>query len=138
MAVFACITAHSMLQYAFLDGRLARVVGDPRRDAPAVAVILIAAGEALGLWLPALPIPWARMAARGWGALYLVAAATVAAIYHYFPFDLVVIDDRFMPDDGPPYLLAAFACLPIAGFGYLVGRMKSVRDELDADDRVAP
>ena len=133
-AVFGAVTAHSMLQYAFiLQGRLDQAFGDPRRGAPEVVVVLIAAAEAIGLWVPVLLIPWARPGARAWGALYALASATVAAAYHYSPFDLVVVSDTFLPTDGPPYLLAVFVLLPAAAFGYLVARSRKVDD--DEDDR---
>jgi hypothetical protein len=129
-AVFGAVTAHSTMQWAFLlEGRLDQVVGDPRGGAPAAAAVLVAAGEAVGLWLPVLLIPWARGAARFWGAAYMLSAAAAAAAYHYFPFDLPVMNDALVPGDGPPYLLAAFACLPIAAAGSLLGRMKSVDDD---------
>ncbi len=73
MAVFGSITAHSGLQWAFIDGRLHDVLGDPRGAAPGVVVVLIAAGGGLGLWLPILLIPWAQSAARMYGALYALA-----------------------------------------------------------------
>jgi hypothetical protein len=133
ITVFAAVTAHSAMQFAFVDGRLDQVLGDPRRDAPAATVVLIAAGEAIGLWLPVALVPWARGTARCWGALYTLAAATVAAAYHYAPFDLVVVSDEFLSHDGPPYLLAVFACLPLAGVGFLAGRLKSLDDLMDSE-----
>ena len=136
VTVFAAVTAHSAMQFAFVDGRLDQVLGDPRRNAPAAIVVLIAAGEAIGLWVPVALVPWARVAARYWGALYMLAAASVAAAYHYAPFDLVVVSDEFLPRDGPPYLLAVFGCLPLGGVGYLAGRLKSVDDRMDAEKDV--
>jgi hypothetical protein len=141
-AVFGAVTAHSMLQYAFiLEGRLDQVFGDPRRGAPEVVMVLIAAIEAAGLWLPVLLIPWARGGARAWGALYALASATVAAAYHYFPFDLVVVSDELVAPDGPPYLLAVFVLLPAAAVGYLVGRSRVIDDSDDdreLTDAIAP
>jgi hypothetical protein len=87
LTAFAAVTAHSMLQFAFLDGRLDVPLGDPRRGAPSVVVVLIAAGEAVGLWLPVVVLRWAQLSARLFGGLYMLASATVAAGYHYFPFD---------------------------------------------------
>src|SRR6187397_44418 len=114
MAVFGAITAHSGMQWAFIDGRLHDVFGDPRVAAPGVVAVLIAAGEAIGLWLPILLIPWAQFAARVYGALYALLSAIVAAIAFYLPDDLVSLNTGFIPADGPPYLLAAFVCLPVA------------------------
>lgn len=134
-AVFGAVTAHSTMQWAFLlEGRLDQVVGDPRRGALPVVVILIAAGEAVGLWLPVLLIPWARTIARVWGSLYALAAASAAAAYHYFPFDLRIVGQEFLSEDGPPYLLAAFVCLPLAAIGYLFGRTQLANQELEAED----
>jgi hypothetical protein len=126
MTVFAAIIAHSAMQYAFIDGRLDQVLGDPRTDADPIVVVLIAAGEAVGFWLPILVLPWAQFGARIWGALYALATAALAAVYFYFPFDLVVVSEELMAPDGPPYLLAAIICLPIAGIGYLLGRMSTL------------
>ncbi|HXT69368.1 MAG TPA: hypothetical protein VN700_06420 [Vicinamibacterales bacterium] len=122
LTLFAAVTAHSGFQWAFIDGtRMDTVVGDPRDGAPAVAVILIAAIEAVGLWLPFLILPWAQASARVWGAAYILSACTAAAATHYFPFDAGVFDGQILSPDGPPYLLAAFACLPVAAVGYLIG-----------------
>ena len=135
MAVFGSITAHSGLQWAFIDGRLHDVLGDPRGAAPGVIVVLIAAGEALGLWLPILLIPWAQFTARMYGALYALLAAIAAAVAFYFPDDLVSLNTGFIPTDGPPYLLAAFACVPVAALGFAAGRMNA-RADLDDEDRM--
>jgi len=135
MAVFGSITAHSGLQWAFIDGRLHDVLGDPRGAAPGVIVVLIAAGEALGLWLPILLIPWAQFTARMYGALYALLAAIAAAVAFYFPDDLVSLNTGFIPTDGPPYLLAAFACAPVAALGFAAGRMNA-RADMDDEDRM--
>ena len=135
MAVFGSITAHSGLQWAFIDGRLHDVLGDPRGAAPGVVVVLIAAGEALGLWLPIVLIPWAQSAARMYGALYALLAAIAAAVAFYFPEDLVSLDTGFIPTDGPPYLLAAFVCLPVAALGFAAGWMGG-RGDMDEEDRL--
>ena len=112
------------MQWAFLDGRLDSVVGDPRAGASAGAVFLIAAGEAAGLWVPVLLVPWAQFRARLAATAYVLAAVTLAAVYFYFPFDLVIIDEGLIAPEGPPYLLAAIACLPCAAIGYLIGWLK--------------
>lgn len=135
MAVFGAITAHSGMQWAFIDGRLHDVLGDPRGGAPGVVVVLIAAGEALGLWLPILLIPWAQTTARMYGALYALLAAIAAAVAFYFPDDLVSLDTGFIPTDGPPYLLAAFVLVPVAAIGFASGWMRA-RDDMDDEDRM--
>ena len=135
MAVFGAITAHSGLQWAFVDGRLHDALGDPRGAAPGVIVVLIAAGEALGLWLPILLIPWAQFAARVYGAIYALAAATAAAVAFYFPADLISLDTGFIPTDGPPYLLAALVCVPVAAIGFAAGWM-GARGDMDDEDRM--
>jgi hypothetical protein len=135
MAVFGAITAHSGLQWAFIDGRMHDVLGDPRAGAPGVVVVPIAAVEALGLWLPILLIPWAQAAARVYGALYALAAATAAAVAFYFPDDLLSLDTGFIPADGAPYLLAALVCVPVAALGYAAGWMRA-RDDTDDEDRM--
>ena len=134
MAVFAAITAHSGMQWAFIDGRLDAVFGNPRHGAFAGMVVLIAAGEAIGLWLPLLLVPWAQPNARVYGALYALAASITAAVAFYFPDDLVTLSPGLVPDDGPPYLLAAFALVPVAAVGYAAGWMRA-RDE-DEEDRM--
>ena len=133
LAVFAAITAHSGMQWAFVDGRLDGPLGDPRHTAPGVFVVLIAAGEAVGLWLPLLLVPWAQLNARICGALYVLSAATAAAVAFYFPENLIALNPAFIPTDGPPYLLAAFVCLPVAAVGFAVGWMQS-RSEADEDE----
>ena len=125
LTLFAAVSAHSAVQTVVFENRLHVTLGDPRADAPAVVVVPIAAGEAVGLWLPFLLIPWARMTARLWAALYALSAALAAALTFYFPFDGLSFDSEFFPSDGPPYLLAAVACLPVAGVGYLSGWMKT-------------
>ena len=70
-----------------------------------------------------------------YGALYALAAATVAAIAFYFPDDLVSLDTGFIPTDGPPYLLAAFVCVPVAALGFAAGRMRA-RDDMDDEDKM--
>jgi hypothetical protein len=124
LTLFAAVTAHSMMQSAFVEARLHEALGDPR-DGNEAVVILIAAGEAVGLWVPFLVVPWARFSARIWASLYAIAAATAAALYFYFPFDLLVIDEKLIAPEGPPYLLAAIGCLPVAAVGYLMGWLKS-------------
>jgi hypothetical protein len=125
LALFAVISAHSGVQWAFLDGRLDQVFGDPRTDAPEAVIVLIAGGEAVGLWLPWLLLPWAPVGARFSAALYGFAASLLAAVYHYFPFDLMVMTDELIAPEGPPYLLAFVACLPMAAVGFLMGWLKS-------------
>jgi hypothetical protein len=125
LTLFAAVTAHSMMQAAFVEARLHDRLGDPRDGANEAVVVLIAAGEAVGLWVPFLAVPWVRFRARVWGSLYALGAATAAALYFYSPFDLVVINENLIAPEGPPYLLAAIACLPIAGVGYLMGWLRA-------------
>ena len=124
LTLFAAVSAHSAVQSVVFENRLHLTLGDPRADAPAVVVVPIAAGEAAGLWLPFVLIPWARVSVRLWAALYALSASLAAALTFYFPFDSVSFNSEFFPSDGPPYLLAAIACLPVAGAGYLTGWMK--------------
>jgi hypothetical protein len=135
MAVFGAITAHSGLQWAFIDGRLHDVFGDPRAGGSGVMVVLIAAGEALGLWLPILLIPCAQFTARVYGALYALLSAIAAAVAFYFPDDFVSLSTGFIPADGPPYLLAAFVCLPVAALGFAAGWIRA-RSDMDDEDRM--
>ena len=100
-------------------------VGNPRDGANEAVVVLIAGGEAAGLWVPFLVVPWARFSARVWGSLYALGAATAAALSFYFPFDGYLPGQELIAPDGPPYLLAAIACLPVAGVGYLMGWLRS-------------
>jgi hypothetical protein len=134
LTLFAAITAHSALQWAFLEGRMDVVTGDPRRDAPQAAMLIIAAVESAGLWLPFLLLPWTTVTPRVSAAVYALAAAALAVVYHYFPFDLVVISASLIAPDGPPYLFAWFACLPIAAAGMLVGWLQSSREQANRDD----
>ena len=132
LTLFAAITAHSAMQWAFLEGRMDVVFGDPRRDASFAVVVLIAAAEAVGLWVPILVLPWAAgIAARVFAAVFALAASTLAASYHYAPFDLVVIRADLIAPDGPPYLFAWLLCLPIAGLGLLLGWLQSSRELAD-------
>jgi hypothetical protein len=55
----------------------------------------------------------------------------VAAVFHYFPFDLPLISKDIISPFGPPYLVAVFACLPLAAVAYLLGWMKSVNEQAD-------
>jgi hypothetical protein len=130
MTAFAAVTAHSALQWAFVDNpRLDSVLGDPREKGEGL-VVLIAAGEAVGLWLPLLLIPWAQMASRVAAVLFVLAAVTMAALYFYFPFDPVVISKELIASDGPPYLFAVFVCAPVAAVGYLIGWLGSQNRDL--------
>lgn len=132
LTMFAAVTAHSGMQAAFFEGRLHAAVGDPRGGAPEAVLVLIAAGEAVGLWVPFLVLPWTHLTARLWGSVYVLATATLAAATFYFPFDVAFFNDGLlMPDDGPPYLLAVLALLPIAAIGYLGGWMRSYNDRTD-------
>ena len=133
-ALFGSVMAHSALQWAFLEGRFDGVVGDPRTEVPAAMVILIATVEAVGLWLPFLLIPWAPPKARLALAVYIAAAATVAAIYFYFPFDLGFVSREFLVFDGPPYLFAALGCLPFAALAFVIAfstASRAMEDEKD-------
>lgn len=132
LTLFAAVTAHSAMQSAFVETRLHQAMGDPREDASEFVVVLIAAGEAVGLWVPFLVVPWTRFSSRCWVSLYALSAATAAALVFYFPFDGVVFDGGLIAPDGPPYLLAAIACLPVAGVGYLMGWLKA-HNELASD-----
>jgi hypothetical protein len=135
MAVFGAITAHSGMQWAFIDGRMHDVIGDPRAGAPGVVAVIIAACEAIGLWAPLLLVPWAQTAARVYGALYALLAAIAAAVAFYFPDDLLSLNTGFIPADGPPYLLAALVCVPIAMVGFAAGWMRA-NDDADDEDRM--
>lgn len=129
LTVFGAISAHSTIQWAFLDGRLDTVLGDPREDGLAPIAILVAAGEACGLWAPFLLIPWAKFGARAALAFYALAASVLAALAFYFPFDVEILQSEWlMPPDGPPYLFAAVACLPLAAVGFLIGWLGSSRE----------
>jgi hypothetical protein len=132
LTLFAAVTAHSTMQSAFVETRLHDAVGDPREDANAAVVVLIAAGEAAGLWVTFLLVPWTRFSARCWASLYMLGAATAAALAFYFPFDMVILDLDFISPDGPPYLLAAIACLPVAGVGYLMGWLRYQNERANA------
>ena len=125
LTLFAAVTVHSGVQSVVFEQRFHVTLGDPRDDAPPLVVIPIAAGEAVGLWLPFVLIPWASAWARLWTALYVLSAAIAAALTFYFPFDGVSFNGAWFPSDGPPYLLAAIACVPVAGVGYLTGWMKA-------------
>jgi hypothetical protein len=126
LTLFAAVTAHSSMQSAFVDTRLHDALGDPRDDANAAVVVLIAAGEAVGLWVTFLLVPWARFTARCWVSLYMLGAATGAALAFYFPFDPDMFSSGLIAPEGPPYLLAAIVCLPVAAVGYLMGWVKQV------------
>ncbi len=131
LAMFLAITAHSVLQTAFVDTRLDAVVGHPVERENPLLLLVVAAGEAAGLWLLFTIVPWTEFGPRVWTSIYALAAAILAAAYFYYPYDLVVMSRDIMPSDGPPYLLAAVACLPIALVGYLMGwagRLKEVMD----------
>jgi hypothetical protein len=66
-----------------------------------------------------------------WGAMYVIAAATAAAVAFYFPEDLVALSGSLMPTDGPPYLFAALVCVPIVALGYASGSIRARDDEKD-------
>ena len=134
LTLFVGVSAHSAVQSAIFENRLHERVGDPRAGAPDMVVVLIALGEAIGLWGAVLLIPWARFGARVWAAAYCVAAATVAGATFYLP----VGDDFFFSGqtigmDGPPYLLAAIVLLPIGAVGFLVGWLRN-KNSLPDDD----
>lgn len=131
--LFAVVTLHSGLQWAFIEGRLDAATGDPR-DGAAALVVVIAAGEAVGLWLPWLLIPWAPFPGRVWAAVYCYATALLSAVMYYFPFDLVVVHSAALAEFGPPYLLMVIAGLPIAAIGYTFGWIKSHDTEPKVDD----
>jgi hypothetical protein len=133
LTLFAAVTAHSAMQWAFFEGRMDVVFGDPRAPGQVVALLPIAAIEAAGLWVPILILPWTAARARGWAAIYSVTAALLAAIYHYFPFDLIVLDPALIAADGPPYLFAWLACLPAAALGALAAWLKTSREIADRD-----
>jgi hypothetical protein len=134
MAVFAAVTAQSGWEWAFIEEGFDAVFGDPRRDGGSWRVFPIAACEGAGLWLPVMLVPWAAWRARLLGGVYTLTAATMAAIYLYFPFDLVLIPEALVPPDPPPYILAAFLCAPIAAVPLIVGYTTS---RMDADDKAA-
>ena len=133
LALFGAVTVHSAMDWVFFENRVDGLVGDPRLGAPAPVILLIAAAESVGLWIAFLLVPWARFAGRLWTVLYLLGAATLAAVHYYFPFDLVVVGNTFIPRDGSAYLLAAVACLPIAAIAYFFGFATTRKDD-DEDD----
>jgi hypothetical protein len=49
LTLFAAVTAHSLMQSAFAETRLHDTVGDPRDEGKEAIVVLIGAGEAVGL-----------------------------------------------------------------------------------------
>jgi len=121
LTLFAAVSVHSAIQWAFIDGpRFDTVFGDPRQGASPAAIVPIAGGEAIGLWLPFLILPWAQRGLRGWTACYALAACVAAASAHYFPLDSNLFNASFMAPEGPPYLFAVVACLPVALVGYLM------------------
>lgn len=133
--IFASVSAHSAIQYAFIDGRLDGPLGDPRHPATSPAMlILIAAGEAIGLWVPFLLLPWAQMSVRVWGAIYAIATAVVAAVYYYFPFDPIIIDKSLISGFGPPYLLTVIVLMPVLAIGYVFGWMQAMGNPKGGDD----
>jgi hypothetical protein len=132
--IFASVSAHSAIQYAFIDGRLDQAVGDPRGEAPDAILILIAAGEAIGLWLPFLLLPWAQGIVRFWGAVYAIATSVVAAVYYYFPFDPVILDKSLISGFGPPYLLTVIVLIPLLLIGYVLGWMQAMANPRGGDD----
>lgn len=125
LTMFAAVTAHSAMQSAFVEGRLHEALGDPRDGASEAVIVPIAAGEAVGLWVTFVVVPWARFGARLWVGLYVLATATLAAAAFYFPFDTVIFNEQVVAPDGPPYLLAVIVLLPAGGVGYLIGWLRS-------------
>lgn len=133
LTLFAAVTAHAGMQDVFFEERMDAVLGDPRKDAGPGVVVPIAAAETVGLWVPFLVLPWAPVRARVWAALYAIGAAILAAVLHYFPFDVPLVDKEFIAIHGPLYLPAWFVCLPIAGLAFFMGWTKSFRERVDAD-----
>ena len=78
--------------------------------------------------VPIALVPWAPARARAWTCLYLVAAATITLVVHYYPFDSVILEFGDEPPQTevkvvrPSYGVGWVALLPVAAIGFLIGK----------------
>ena len=93
----------------------------------ALVLILIAAVETAGLWVPVAVAPWAAFSARAWVTLYMLAAAVLGATGHYFPFDVVIINGEIRGPKHPSYELDLVLLLPLGFIGYWLGWLRRRR-----------
>jgi hypothetical protein len=93
----------------------------------ALVLILIAAVETAGLWVPVAVTPWAAFSARAWVTSYMLAAAVLGAAGHYFPFDVRIINGEIMGPKHPSYELDLVLSLPLGFIGYLLGWLRRRR-----------
>ncbi len=101
-----------------------------------LVLIMVAAVESAGVWLPVAFVPWAERSARAWATLYLLAAAVLGAIAYYFPFDAVIVNGEIIEHRQPEYEVALVASLPFGIIGYVLGWRRG-RSRTDASVRTA-
>ena len=73
-------------------------------------------------------MPWANASSRAWATLYVVGAAILSAVVYYFPFDVVIVNDKVIGPKHPAYELGLVMWLPFGVIGYLVGWLKRRHD----------
>jgi hypothetical protein len=93
----------------------------------ALVLVLIAALETAGLWIPVAVTRWAGFATRSWVTLYMLGAAVLGATAYYFPFDTRIINGEIMGPKHPSYELDLILSLPFGVVGYWLGRLSRKR-----------
>jgi hypothetical protein len=93
----------------------------------ALFLVLVAALETAGLWVPVAVIRWAVFSTRSWVTLYMLATAVLGATAYYFPFDTRILNGEIMGPKHPSYELELVLSLPLGLVGYLLGRLRRKR-----------
>jgi hypothetical protein len=123
-------TALTVLVAAFLHAlvRLALPHDGIERIAAAVAwswwspvLVGVALLETSGLWIPVLLIRWTALRTRIAASAYIMGAATLGALTHYYPFDVEIWNGEVIGPTHPSYEVALVASLVFATVPFVIG-----------------
>jgi hypothetical protein len=86
-----------------------------------ILLMLVAALETAGIWLPVLLVPWGETRTRAAAAAYVIAAATLGALVYYQPFEIIIVNGEALGPTHPQYGLALIFSLVIAAVPFACG-----------------
>ena len=100
-------------------------------------LVVIALVETAGIWIAALAVPWAVLPTRIAASGYVMGAATLGALVHYQPFDVVIVNGDRVPNH-PEYAAALVLALVVAAVPFTIGLSSKRRQQRMVTMRTSP
>lgn len=117
LAVVVAVLSQATLESALPHEAIERFAEAHAYEAGGLVLVLPAVAETAGLWTPVALLRWTGISGRVWGTVYVLGAAMLAAAVYYFPFDVVIANDKRLGPTHPSYELHLIPPVPFAAIG---------------------